>query len=253
MGMRKTLVSLIMVLVSAAAVRGEHVPEAGGLDLDFRTRAAVAADIGDWNPYLDLEGRFEGEDNQFRYRSVTAGAYRRVHRNVKVGAFYRLQAGVRHDDDWLDLGGGFWEWDDTGDRYEHLLMADVTPRLLLGRSGVAAAKLRYEYNLSNGLQVLLLRPGYTWFHVVDRQPRWNLGVNYALYFSLNFGDSLLYEHGPYLSWLYHLSDLLKLEVRGDYHTTIWSPGEDSIAAGDSYLVKDRRILLGLGFLLTPRF
>lgn len=252
MGMRKILVSLIMVLVSAA-VWGEHVPEAGGLDLDFQSRVTLAADIGDWNPFLDLEGRFEGEDNQFRYRSFTAGTYRRIHRNVKVGAFYRLQAGARHDDDWLDRGGGAWEWDDTRDRYEHLLMADVTPRFLLGRSGVAAAKLRYEYNLSNGLQVLLLRPGYTWFHMVDRQPRWNLGVNYALYFSLNFGDSLLYEHGPYLSWLYHLSDLLKLEVRGDFNTAIWSPGEDSIAAGDSYLVKDRRILLGVGFLLTPRF
>ncbi|MGC9311700.1 MAG: hypothetical protein ACP5IA_03335 [Sediminispirochaetaceae bacterium] len=34
--------------------------------------------------------------------------------------------------------------------------------------------------------------------------------------------------------------------------SMMSPGEDSIAAGDSYLVKDRRILLGVGLLLTPR-
>jgi len=250
---KSTVLTICFLLLATGVWGGHHTPEDEGIGPDYQARIALLTDLGDWNTHFDIEGRMEDAGREFRYRSMTAGAFWRAHRNLKVGALYRLQAGARHDDDWLALDGNDWAWKDSRERYEHLFMLDATPRFLLGRSGVAAAKLRYEYNMTNNQQIILLRPGYTWFHMVDREPRWNLSLNYALYFSLNFGDSVLYESGPYLSWLYHLSDLIKVEVRGDYITRTWSSSEDSIAAGDTYLMEDRRIVLGVGILLTPRF
>jgi hypothetical protein len=246
------------MLTAVSAWADHHVPESespvsGELGPDFMGRFAIIADVGDWNPLLELDGRIEGSDRELRYRALTAGTYYRPHRNLKIGSFYRVQAGARHDDDWEREGTDDWRWKESEDRYEHLLLLDATPRFLLGRSGVASAKLRYEYNLSIAQQVLLLGPGYTWFYMRDREPRWNLSLHYSLYFSLNFGDVPIYRHGPYASMLIHLSELLKMELRGEYQTRIWSTSEDSEEVGDSYVRYDRRVLLGLGFVLTPRF
>ena len=132
--------------------------------------------------------------------------------------------------DWL------WEWRDTSDRLEQVLILDVSPRFLLpflpGRDWVLQVKSRYLLNFWNLQHSLLLRPELTWFRIVDRRPVLNLSLAYGLYFPLNFGETLIYEHGPYLALLYHVSPAIQLELSASYPVRIWTTSPDVLTAGE---------------------
>jgi hypothetical protein len=206
---------------------------------------------------VELDGRFEDSNLEFRYRSLTAGAYFRLLKNLKAGAFYRLQQGARHDDDWIEPSVGVWEWVDSRSRTEQVLILDLSPRFLLdflpGRNWVFAVKNRYHYNTFNDQQSILIRPGLTYFLVRSREPVLNLSLNYGFYIPLNFGETFLYEHTPYLSALYHLNRNIKLELSAAYKTVIWSSSEDSLANWDTYAVPNRSFVVGFGVLFPVSF
>ena len=154
---------------------------------------------------------------------MRAGAYYRLHSNLKAGVFYTLQRGARHDDDWIDLDPG-WEWLDTRGRTEHVLALDVSPRFQLsflpGRNWVLMLKTRYRYDTHGSEHTLILRPGLTYFLLVDRNPVLNLSFNYGLYFPLNFGSTLIYGHAPYVTVLWHIGPSVKLELSGTYRSVV---------------------------------
>jgi hypothetical protein len=196
---------------------------------EVHTHGRIFYSPGELDTMFEYAGRFEGADREFRYQSFTLGGYYRVIRNLKLGAFYRLQAGARHDDDWIE-SGTTWIWADTSSRWEHVFMVDATPRVLLdmlpGRDWVFSAKARYEYNATNGLQSLLLRPGLTWFWIRDREPVVNVSAQYAAYLPLNFGRSLWYQHGPYLDLLYHVSRNLQIDASVSRQQIFWSESQE---------------------------
>lgn len=240
----------------AMPVVAEHLPEAPGGVVELENHARVFFDLGDFDPMLELSWRFEDEDFEFRRRALMVGSYYRLIDNLKVGAFYKLQAGARHDDDWIDLNPG-WEWRDTTDRYESLLVADISPRFLLefipGEDWVLMVKNRYLYNTYNGEQTALVRPSLTYFHLVDREPRFNVSAAYGAYFSLNFGDTLLYRRGPYLSFLYRLSPGVLLDASVARETTTWSTSDDVQSSGESgYTVDYSRWVLSAGVIVRVR-
>ena len=244
-------------LLCALGAFAEHIPETSTAVLEFEGRSSLLLDLGRFDPLVELEGRLEGENREFRYRSLTAGTYVRLHRNLKAGLFYRLQQGTRHDDDWIEPSMDMWEWVDSRNRSEQVLILDVTPRFLLetppGRNWVLAVKNRYRYNTFNGQHSLMVRPAITYFLIRSRDPLLSFSLNYGLYIPLNFGQTFLYEHTPYLSVLYHLNRNIKLELSGAYKTVIWSSSEDSLANGDSYAVRNRSLVVGLGLLFPVSF
>ncbi|TVQ39648.1 MAG: hypothetical protein EA384_05745 [Spirochaetaceae bacterium] len=242
------------ILIGAVGIlpASEHVPSYPGSRIELQTHLRAFWNLGDWEPMVSLDGRVEDGFELF-YRSLTLGTYYRLHRNLKVGGFYRAQQGARHDDDWVATGGSF-DWDDTGSRTEHLFFADVSPRVLLdmlpGENWVLMLKSRYFYNSFNRQQWLTVRPGLTWFWIVDREPQLNVSGNYEFYIPLNFGETVLYGHGPYLNVLYHLSPTVKLDATAAYRTRTWSTSEDvedDPAHGD-YQKTVRTWLLGLGVI-----
>jgi hypothetical protein len=230
----KRKVLLFVMMLSVSFLYAGHLPILSQDFFELQTRIAGFWNLGPFDPLLELQGRFEDTDLEFRYRALTAGAYYRLHRNVKIGAFYRLQAGARHDDDWIDLNPG-WEWIDSRSRLEHIVILDVSPRFQLdflpGQNWILMVKGRYLLNTFNMQQSILLRPGLTYFLMHNREPVINFSLNYDLYFPLNFGTTLLYEHWPYLNILYHLNRNIKLELTGAYKTVNWSASEDLIADG----------------------
>ncbi|MFP4012239.1 MAG: hypothetical protein ACLFUM_11090 [Spirochaetaceae bacterium] len=245
------------LLPVAGELSAEHVPSTPDGELEVEAVSRVFVKLDRLEPMLEAVGRFEGEDLDFRYRAVTAGGYYRVHRNVKVGAFYRLQAGARHDDDWV-LRDGDWEWRETSSRAEHVLLGDVTPRLLLdflpGESWVFALKNRYFLNTFNAHQTLLTRPQLTYFLLRAREPVVNVSVAYGLYWALDFSDQALYRHSPYLEVLYHATDAVKLTAGFTRNTVHWSSSEDVAEAGATdYSVDGTSWLLtaGLIFRVDP--
>jgi hypothetical protein len=257
MNTRVLLIAAIVTVLVTFGVPAEHIPAASGGVVEFESRTSLLMDLGRFDPLVELEGRFEDTDLEFRYRSLTAGTYLRLLKNLKAGAFYRIQQGARHDDDWIELSGGGWEWVDSRNRTEQVLILDVTPRFLFaflpGKNWVFAVKNRYQYNTYNGQHSLLVRPGLTYFLLRSREPVLSLSLNYGFYIPLNFGETFLYEHEPYLSLLYHLNRNVKLELTGAYKTVIWSTSDDSWANGDTYAVPNRSFVVGFGVLFPVSF
>ena len=228
----------------------QHKPPSPDSALELETHMRAFWRIDEWNPMVSVDVGILDDFEQI-YRSLTLGTYYRLHRNLKVGAFYRAQQGARHDDDWIAATGSF-EWDDTDSRIEHLFFVDVSPRLLLpmlpGEDWVLMLKNRYFYNSYNAQQWLQIRPGLTWFRIVDRRPLLNVAASYEFYIPLNFGETVLYSHSPYLNVLYHLSQTVKLDASLAYRTRNWSTSQDvkDDPAESDYRRKVRSWVVGVG-------
>ena len=253
--MKKILFMLILcsIFISPSLIFGSHVPIPPDRVLEMENYIRVFLKYGSYTPTLSLEGRWEDENLQFRYRAITLGGYYRATKHLKVGAFYRLQQGARHDDNWINLDPG-WAWWDTRGRTEHVLLLDATPRFLLdflpGQSWVFTLKNRYLFNTYNSQHTLTVRPGITYFLLRNREPRFNFSFNYDFYIPLNYGDTFLYAHWPYLNVLYHVSGIVKLDFSAAYKTVTWSTSEDAILAGESeYTVRANSLVFGLGMIL----
>lgn len=208
------------------------------------TRIAVIADLDDWDILSDITMEYRGEE-PLRL-SFSAGAYYRLHKNLKAGLFYNLKSGQRHDDDWVWKSGS-WVWEDSSSRVEQTVSGDLTPRFLLpfipGENWVFSIKNRYSYNFYDGQQSYFLMPAVTWFYMKERNPVLNIQGGYALYFPVNFSESLLYKQGPWLDTIFHLSQDFSLEWRAEYLTTHWTVNDD--------IVSTNALSTSLGLLWTP--
>lgn len=224
----------LLLAITLTASASHHQPDEADpvipeSELEIHTHGRVFAGAGDLTGMFEYVARLEHEDQDFRFRSFTAGAYYRLIRNLKLGVFYRLQYGARHDDDWIEEGGVTWVWADTSSRPESVVILDATPRFLLdflpGRNWVLSVKNRYEYNFFNGHQSVLVRPGLTWFYLQNREPVLNLSAQYASYFSLNFGDSPWYRLGPYFNLLVHVAPWMQMDASVSRQRVYWSESE----------------------------
>lgn len=192
--------------------------------------------------YLDGDGR--------RYGSLTAGPYIRLFDNLKAGAFYRFQQGERHDDDWVALNPG-WEWKDTASRNEHVLIGDLTPRLLAGflpgKNWVLELKSRYLNNLTNDERTITVRPGLMFVLFRGGEPFMNFFLQYELYFPLNYSDELIYERWAYAGVIFHINETLQAGLYGAYQTVTWGPSDDfeRLHPGESYKVESEYLIAGV--------
>ena len=213
---------------------GDGAPLVPNPGFELTGYARLFYDLGDLDAMLHYLGRYD-TDRSAMMNSAMIGGYYRIHDNVKVGAFYKLAVGERHDEDWIESGSS-WIWRDTSGRLEHTFHADVTPRFLLefmpGRDWVLSIKNRYGITLFEEggelvtLQTLLVRPGLTWFWVRDREPVLNVSVQYGVYASLDFGDTWWYRHGPYAQLIYHLAPDLMLGVDAGTNWIYWTESAD---------------------------
>ena len=212
MNTRVFLIAAVVAVISTFSATANHIPTAPAVVAEFAGRSTLLIDLGRFDPLVEVEGRLEDTNHEFRYRGLTAGTYLRLHKNLKAGAFYRIQQGARQYDDWIEPVVDVWEWVDSRDRTEQVLILDVSPRFLF-----------------------------------------TFSLNYGFYIPLNFGETFLYEHEPYLSVLYHLNRSMKLELTGAYKTVTWSSSEDSLANGDTYAVNYRAFVFGFGLLFPVTF
>jgi hypothetical protein len=251
----KRLLSCAAALaLGAAAAYASHVPIEPDDVLELEARIAALFSYGELDPLVELRARIEGEDQELGLRSLTLGTYYRLHRNVKAGAFVRLQQGVLHDDDWIEESPGVWEWDDPAERTEVVAIADVTPRFQLdflpGENWVVAVKARYELNTGDLHQSIKARPSLTYFWIVDRNPVLNATIAYEAYFPLNFGSTLLYEKWVYLNLLYHLTPTVKLEAGIARRVITWTDSEEfeDLFPAEDYEIDAKSWVIGLGVL-----
>ncbi len=255
--MHRATIAVALLLTSLAPLFADHVPVAPAPALEGRARTALLVDGARFDGLLEIEGLLGLDPIALGRRGLTIGGYWRPIPNLKLGAFYRLQAGVLHDDDWIDLAPG-WGWQDTRGRWESQVLVDASPRFALpflpGGDWVFMLKTRWQLNAFNGEQSLLVRPSLTWFWIRDRDPVLNVALSWDLYVPLTFGTTLLYEQYPYLTLLWHATPTLKLEASAAYRTVTWSPSADFLAAHptETYAVPFRSIVVGAGVVMQLR-
>ncbi len=238
---------LLLVVMSRYAM-AEHIPgseKANGLEGAVRifTGTEKITFMGEAvGGYLDEGDRHIG--------IFGAGPYVRAHENLLIGAFYRLQRGIRHDDDWIWRNAG-WEWKDVTSRNEHLGIGDITPRFLAGflpgKNWVFELKTRYLYNFTNDEQTITVRPGLMFYLFRDGIPFINFYLQYELYFPLNYGVTTIYEQWAYAGAIYHVSASVQLGVYGAYKRVTWGPSEDvdRLFPDEEYKVSSAYFIAGM--------
>jgi hypothetical protein len=250
--MRKNILILLLCL-SLPSFTSDHTPGGDGeaFHMSLGGRVSSLWDFGDLDLFLGLEGNYPFED--FLQTELTTGLVYRFHPNFKAGVFYHLSTGQRHDDDWIVDDG--WVWADTSLRFENSMSVEASPRWLLdewlGIDLLFGFKGAYHINFFNSQQTLSLRPEFTYFHLVDREPVFNLSASYGAYIPINFSRVLFYQQSAYLNLIQHLNQNVKAEYRVSYNRSTWTEGKESKANGDRYIVDDNELSLRFGLLFFP--
>lgn len=243
----KAAAALFLALPAAAvpptAPRGRIV--------EYENSARAFWKAGDWEPMGDLTARWEGEEQAFRYRALTLGSYYRVLRHMKIGAFYRVQQGARHDDDWRrrQPGSTIWEWEDTRRRSEHVLILDATPRVQLsflpGKNWVFFFRSQYHYNTFNGQSTVKLSPELAYFWARKDKPFGTVFLMYENSVAVNYGAAQVVERWLYLGGLWHAKPgSLSIGPHAAFREWTWGTSVHSPAA-DRYRVLQRSLVLGV--------
>jgi len=212
----------------------------------------VFVKVNKFNHLVEIRVRKESER---LYKSLRLGSYYRLFKSpslgLKVGAFYMTQAGVWHDEDWIEKTSGVWIWEDTDSRWEHLIMLDVTPRVLILKPLVGELKIRYLHNFHESHDTLKVRPGLSYTFFVADEPFITAFVQYEIYIPINYNKPWgIYETWLYLGALYHISPMFQVGVHGALRKTTWIENETfKEEAEKTYEATDKGTVLGLDFFI----
>lgn len=230
--MTKTIISAAAALlaVSASLARAAGVPQSpAGRPADPEVTERIMRLGGVVEPMAETTQRWQYEGRRL-YREAAVGSYFRVEKHLKLGAFYRLEHGVRHDDDWFKDPSGVWAWRNTTGRPESSLILDATPRaelsFLPGGRWTGALKLRWERNFFNGQNSLLAAPELAWFWLDGLRPRATVFLRSETWFPLNFGETKVYEQWWYLAALWHARPWLSLGPQVALREETWSTSSE---------------------------
>jgi hypothetical protein len=241
------------LLLAASAPAAPLAPESpGGRRPEYEASERVMGRAGILEPLADLEQRWQYERLR-PFKALSLGSYARVHPNLKLGLFYRVQSGTRHDDDWFQPAPGAWAWRDTTNRPENVLVLDATPRVKLGARWTAALKMRYERNFFNNQSTLKLEPEVAWFWMDGLRPRATVFARHESYIPLNFGEASYYERWWYLAALWHASPAVSFGPSVALRDELWSSSADykSALPGGSYRTLYRSVMWGAALIVRP--
>ena len=213
------------MLLAAGAGALELPAAPNGRISEYEASSRLFGRAGVFEPLADWTQRWQYADLR-PFRALTLGSYARVERHFKLGLFYRLQYGARHNDDWLRDGQGLWFWRDAARRLEHVLILDATPRAQLGflpgGAWVGSIKARFEHNFFNGQDILSLEPELAWFWMNGLEPRATIFLRQQTEFALNFGERNVWQRWWYLAALWHAAPSISMGPSIALRDEVWS-------------------------------
>ncbi|MCR4297050.1 MAG: hypothetical protein NUW21_16080 [Elusimicrobia bacterium] len=241
---------VLLALAGSSALAAPAPPAPRGRVPEYEASARVMGRAGRLEPLADLTHRWQFEGLRPR-RSLMLGAYGRAHRHLKLGVFYRVQTGARHDDDWTNDTAGAWFWRPTSNRPENILVLDATPRASLGGSFVGSLKVRWERNFFNGQSSLKLEPEVAWFWLEGLRPRATVFLRHGTYIPLDFGTGSFYERWWYVGGLWHPAPSVSVGPSVALRDVVWSTSSAFAASsnGGSYEILHRSLVWGLTVLI----
>jgi hypothetical protein len=157
--------------------------------------------------------------------ALLVGDYLRVERHLKLGAFYELSHGQRHDDDWFRSPAGLWAWRDPSRRPEHSLVLDATPRVelkFLPGHWVGSAKARFKRNFTADKNEVQLMPELAWFWMNGLNPRATVFFRNETDLALNFGKRRTWQRWWYAAALWHWNDDLSFGPNAALRDETWN-------------------------------
>lgn len=181
-------------------------------------------------------------------KSVLLGAYYRYLDIFRFGLFYQRQYGIRHNEDWFKDTISGWQWRDTTQRGEDLAIFDYSVKTLMnGHENITVdIKLRYEYNFFNKNQSIRGRGGFSFFNLVDDEPKSSFFLHYEFVRPLNYSNYRSNETWAYLGGLYHDDSHFQF---GGYLARRWqawfSTSEYTSLTGKTYMVDETTDVLGI--------
>ena len=186
-----------------------------------------------------------GKENKLsQRRDFKLGLRARIHKNVKISAYYQRSYGLRHQNDWI-VKDGKWHWIDSSDRGENIFGTSISLKELVSLN-ILEFKTSIERNFKNNHNTLKLRPGITHIFLNDGSPFINIFLQYEAYFPLNYHDELIYKKGIYSGVLYHWRKNIKPGLFFKVTESTWSNSDTAISKGvEAYKVKDRNSSIGL--------
>jgi hypothetical protein len=254
------VIKLLLTAFLALPASANHLPGGGGgaapqpvvpggRIAEYENNARFAMKLGSFEPVADFSLRWK-EETGAPFRWFSAGGYWRAHKNLKIGALYRVQSGARHNDDWVESPTGGWGWRDTSRRSEHLWIVDVSPRILLdfipgGEDWMLSSKIQYQRNTYFREQTLRLIPEISWIWMDGLDPRATFALRNEFNFGLNFGEHSLYERWTYLIALWHPVPAAAIGPSIGLRDMTWSTSDDYKRSGLRYHVLHRAWTLGL--------
>lgn len=248
--MTRITASAVLLLLAAAA-SAAPIPQAPrGRGVEYEATEALTGWGKVLQPVAESTQRWQ-YDGLHPYQELTLGSYARVERRLKVGAFYRVQRGARHDDDWKNDGPGRWSWRDTTRRTEHLLLLDATPRLdlpfLPGKEWVGSVKVRWEHDFFNEHNSLLVAPELAYFWLDGLRPRATFFLRYETWLPMNFGETSVYERWWYAAALWHARPWLLVGPQVALRDEVWTTSTEfrSKNPGADYKVVHRSWVPGV--------
>lgn len=238
--MTRTTVKAALLAVVFAAARASAAPSPAapaGRPVDYEFSQAAFVRAGAFSPVAETTERWQYEGLR-PYKDLTVGSYARVERHLKIGAFYRLQYGARHDDDWKFDAPGRWSWRDTTGRPESVFIFDVTPRAELVKGLVGSVKTRWEHDFFNRQNSLIVAPELAWFWMDGLAPRATFFLRYETWLPMNFGETTEYERWGYAAALWHANGWLSLGPQVALRDEVWTASSQfrSLNPGADYKV-----------------
>lgn len=246
----------LLALLAVPAWADHTPPPEGSTSIETELAARAFLKRGPWRPMAEARWRREAlppDSVRPQSRELTLGSYYHLRRGLKLGAFWRLQAGMIHDNDWIVRDTdrfAAWEWEDTRARWEHVLVLDATPSwrgdFLPGGNWVVELKSRLLANTFNGHKTLKLRPGATKHLLRGGAPWLSLNFQLEFYIPFNYGESLFYETWLYSGLMWHASPRWKPSLTLAFRNVKWGTSDSwRTLINETYESSYKAILLGL--------
>lgn len=238
----------ILFMILPLTASGNHIPldKSSGTDQSLTTRLFFIKKKLTVLTELSAVNEFESQ----KYRSVFFGGYYRLNSNFRGGLFYKRQYGFRHDEDWVVDPVVSWKWLDTNSRGEDLLIADLSPKILIpflpGDAWSLEFKTRFERNFFNSNQNLRFMPTLTYYWIRNDRAFINFYFQLEEALALNYGSIRFPEKWTYFGFLYNLSSSWQFGISAANKTLSWSNTADyKNATGATYTVANSGNSLGL--------
>lgn len=241
--MIKSLLTFSLLLSLHSLASG--IPPVEKNDQQARFKLNAFYKLTNWDTLVFKGDYFQATDDRDE-KSLTFEYRHRIHNNFKIGGYGTYLLGKRYDDDWIKAPS--WTWDNTEDRSEFLIGANISYKKLISfiSNSIFELRLTNEHNTRNSHNHTILRPGFTKVFFNQGKALINYYFQYELIIPSNYSDETISEQWLYTGFTWHLTRRFKPGVFVQKGFGKWTTSDSfSKSPGGNYSIDHKYTVLGL--------